>query len=419
MAYSRFTWVDDDGSGTVGTLYSATRMNAIEKGIADLNPSHDVASQSAAGTGTLTWEHTPLLRPRGVLVLIVQNVGATDEVTTVKYGGVEMEELKNSPFLHTAGAEDGVIYAYFLGKGIPRGEAETVTVTVSGASSKRAVAISMGGPGDLRAEATTVVDTEAGGTTPSSTVSTANGVDSLIYAALHSGAEEPALMGSSVPMVTLFGHDFGTQSALWSRREVNGVGGTTSLGFTVSSSLPLGIFSVAIAPVRDFGLVTALPNIAGKGDHCAFIADATNGVVWDLVFDGEGSFPWKKIGGPPLMNRKNNATARNNEAYGTLAEPNEITVPLTGDYDITIAGKMFTNAATRIGFLSYKVGATAANDEWAIEAFDSAGSVTAVDSLTTRQTGVAKSAVIQDAARTVGEIQYSRRRLFVDPVRVG
>lgn len=32
--YAPFTWIDDDGTNTVGTIFSATRMNQIEQGVA-------------------------------------------------------------------------------------------------------------------------------------------------------------------------------------------------------------------------------------------------------------------------------------------------------------------------------------------------------------------------------------------------
>jgi hypothetical protein len=48
MAYTKTTWVADDGSGTVGTRFTAGRMNNIEQGIADAHAS--IAAVPAAGS---------------------------------------------------------------------------------------------------------------------------------------------------------------------------------------------------------------------------------------------------------------------------------------------------------------------------------------------------------------------------------
>jgi len=95
----------------------------------------DAASQELGDTGTLTWTHTPVGTPRGVLCWVVQFVGATDEVTGVTYGGVAMTEVSGSPLLK-AGGETAAVYLYFLGASIPTG-AQTVTASVNGTGSNK------------------------------------------------------------------------------------------------------------------------------------------------------------------------------------------------------------------------------------------------------------------------------------------
>lgn len=48
MAYSKTTWVDDDGSGTTGTEFTAARMNNIESGIETLDTIEAVTAPSFA-----------------------------------------------------------------------------------------------------------------------------------------------------------------------------------------------------------------------------------------------------------------------------------------------------------------------------------------------------------------------------------
>lgn len=175
---------------------------------------------------------------------------------------------------------------------------------------------------------------------------------------------------------------------------------------------------------RDFGLVTELPASPVKGDRCKYVADSTNGVIWDLVYDGEGSFPWKKIGGPPLYAFSNaERTLTNKVAFESLpTDPLKITAPLKGDYDIRIEVAMVTTTLAGQGLLSYAIGATAANDNWAASFLSPAGATAVADvSKTTRQLAVAAAANIEEKGRTAGNygVGYARRRLTVDPVRVG
>jgi hypothetical protein len=96
----------------------------------------DALSQVAAeGTGNLSWTHTPVGTPRGIVVFIAHVVSATDQVTGVTYGGVPMTEMAGSPNILSVSGLD-VVYGYFLGSGIPTG-AQTVAVTVTGAASPK------------------------------------------------------------------------------------------------------------------------------------------------------------------------------------------------------------------------------------------------------------------------------------------
>lgn len=94
----------------------------------------DAMGPGASGTGTVSWTHTPVGTPRGILVVIWQLTTAADQVTGCTYGGVAMTEVSASPLIKSTG-ETGVLYTYFLGSSIPTG-AQTVQFTVSGAATK-------------------------------------------------------------------------------------------------------------------------------------------------------------------------------------------------------------------------------------------------------------------------------------------
>lgn len=56
--YTKETWVNDDGSGTMGTLFTAARMNNIENGVKDAaehNQRGTLAGRPAAGSGNKNW----------------------------------------------------------------------------------------------------------------------------------------------------------------------------------------------------------------------------------------------------------------------------------------------------------------------------------------------------------------------------
>jgi hypothetical protein len=176
----------------------------------------DATSTAVAAVGTaLTWLHTPTGTPRGVIVLVVQNVGSTDEVTGVTYGGTAMTAVEE--LLHSTGAEDGAVYAYFLGASVPTGP-QTVIVSVNGiGSSKHAVAITVTGALDTVVEDTTTLDS-AGAANPSVTVTIRATTLCFVAGALHSGQNMPTGIAPGAGYVEILEHDFGNQNAAFERR---------------------------------------------------------------------------------------------------------------------------------------------------------------------------------------------------------
>jgi hypothetical protein len=262
MAWERFTWIDDDGSLTVGTPFSAARMNSIEEGLEERASRVvvDAITKPTAGTGELKWTHAPVqTNPRGVLVFVVQDVTAADQVTKVTYGGVEMEELSGSPFLHTLGAEDGALYAYFLGKNIPGGSNQVI-VTVGGAATKQAAAITLLGPKGLdlrayKAGTSTFAATNESATTKEAGVGPfeESGVEALVLAAFHLGSNEVSEVTAATSATSILStHDFGTTTAAWTAGSKANLASATAQ-LTQASANPFGAIGVVIAPVRDWG----------------------------------------------------------------------------------------------------------------------------------------------------------------------
>jgi hypothetical protein len=108
-------------------------------------------------------------------------------------------------------------------------------------------------------------------------------------------------------------------------------------------------------------IVTALPSNPQFGDVVTYIADATNGVAWNLQYDATGTYPWKFIGGAPL-----NASAvgtyttpatgaTSNYVNSGLSGSPTITAPLSGDYitRVNANGKTSNSSPAPGVFISY------------------------------------------------------------------
>lgn len=203
----------------------------------------DAATQSAAGSGTLTFNHTPVGTPRGVLVLIAQSPTNTDQVSGVTYGGVAMTEVPLSPLLQTAGAEHAAAYGYFLGSGIPTG-VQSVVVSVTGAESKRAVCYTVTATADVEIEDTSTLNS-ASSTSPAVTLTTGAGVETWCAGVLVSAQNDPAFTKGADYTATGT-HDFGTSSAGWERRTANASGGNVTLDWTGNLGNEAGILGVAL-----------------------------------------------------------------------------------------------------------------------------------------------------------------------------
>jgi hypothetical protein len=184
---------------------------------------------------------------------------------------------------------------------------------------------------------------------------------------------------------------------------------------------------------KDHGLVEALPTSSSLvGDTCTFIASKASGVFWLLIYDGEGEYPWKKIGGPPLVARSDTDRFISSLTYVSLpTDPLSITLPaVKGDWDITAEaqeGIAKAEAGFRESRYSYSVGAIPPSDTWAalvfMEANGTGDSMKIITSPVkkTRHFDVPASAVIEEKARNGGgyESQFGKRRLWADPVRLG
>ena len=201
------------------------------------------ATSGANGAGDLSWTHTPVGTPRGVVVFVNQAAGSTvDQVIGVTYGGVAMTEVALSPFTHTAGDEDAVMHAFFLGASIPTG-AQTVAVDVDATGTgKRAQAVTVTAADDTSVDDTSTADI-ASTTTPSVDLTTT--VETVVLAAMHTGVQNAANFASGSNYTDLEEFSHGTNASSFIRRTTNPSAGTVTVDWTQNLE-EAGILAVAI-----------------------------------------------------------------------------------------------------------------------------------------------------------------------------
>lgn len=212
----------------------------------------DSVRNVTAGTGNLSWTHGPFATLRAVIVQVVQDVGTTNEVTSVTFGSLTLTEAAGSPNIHSTG-EPGVVYTYTSvpGDSIPNGGAQTVTVTVNATGSvKRAVSTGLTADADVEIvdiDATIRSDSLAN---PSVTLSLA-GRTSFCCIAFHSGQNAITGITPLTDWTETLENDFGTKTAGWYRYNIIGTADVTA-GWTQAADdavmIALAMSEVAFIP---------------------------------------------------------------------------------------------------------------------------------------------------------------------------
>ena len=164
-----------------------------------------------------------------------------------------------------------------------------------------------------------------------------------------------------------------------------------------------------------------LPASPVDGQEVYYVANAALGCVWHLRYNAgsASAYKWEFVGGAPLFAGPTPVTNRNvtNTAYAAIADTPSLTVPRAGDYTISVGGLLLGPGSLNAVYVSYTVGAVAANDGWGC----ALGIAQASASLSASKwhTGVAAGAVVAERARVTGGTgQISVRWLQIQPYRV-
>lgn len=204
---------------------------------------HD-ATSSTTGTGDLSWTHTPVSTPAGVVVFVWQYNTAVGQIASVTYGGVVMERKIFGLF--TLGASTAVGYMYFLNRDIPAG-AQTVVVDTTAVILRAASATTVTGGETAEVEATVFGYSNA---TPSADpiIGITLPKRALILNTLLSDLDDGSTISAAAGYTALFETDIGTETVSLARTA--GALSPNTYGVSwVAASAHWGIMGVAVRTV--------------------------------------------------------------------------------------------------------------------------------------------------------------------------
>lgn len=218
----------------------------------------DAATESSEWTTTpdpFTFNHTPSGTPRGVMVFVVQQGSAADQVSGITYGGTAMTRVVSAS---DSAAETGRAYVYFLGASVPTGT-QTVSIDhTAGSGSKWACAVTVTAGGDTEVKDFDSLNDDQ--TNPQVSLDSGAAVAQR-YVGLFSGLNVPSNATPISGMSAIHDNDFTNQSARVDR-ETSTSSGATSVGYTASAedcalvALAIGEISGAITLAADAGSFT-------------------------------------------------------------------------------------------------------------------------------------------------------------------
>jgi hypothetical protein len=104
-------------------------------------------------------------------------------------------------------------------------------------------------------------------------------------------------------------------------------------------------------------VVTSLPKNATDGDEVVFLADANNGILWHLKYRvaSYSKYRWELVGGNSIRNSYDGVLTTTSTSYTTLPNGPSLTVPLPGEYRITVGARQYSAAANMDVFMSYSI----------------------------------------------------------------
>lgn len=167
----------------------------------------------------------------------------------------------------------------------------------------------------------------------------------------------------------------------------------------------------------DYGIVTSLPVTTVKGSICTF--KVTTGIYWRLIYTGETTYPWVKVGGPPFRKvdiAGNRATT--SMVYQTTGAPAITSPALKMESDIRFGANFMFLTAGADGQIGLFIGES---EKVAGRLNEVSGGGVPIAIVGSNLTTTSAQVVALKYKMNFGaaEIQIAEMYLEIDPLRVG
>lgn len=209
-----------------------------------------VTEHSSGGADPVTFDHTPIGTPRGIVVLIMNNASSTDVVSSVTYGGVAMTRVRTDA--DTAN-EQMRTWVYFLGSSIPTGT-QTVSIDATTTIAPECFCVSVTADGDTEVQDHDGVSENAAN--PQVTLSY-GGKTCIAFGIIGSGLASTSSLTKLSGMSQLEWFDFGQQVCEGARQTTPGTSDFT-YGYTAS----IDDVAMSVVAITESGLSTSPGAIA-------------------------------------------------------------------------------------------------------------------------------------------------------------
>ena len=165
---------------------------------------------------------------------------------------------------------------------------------------------------------------------------------------------------------------------------------------------------------------TTFPASPKDGQMFGYQVDADT--IWQFRYDSgiTDAYKWVFSGGAPVRASVTTAQSTASTSYVNLATVGPtVTVPLAGDYTISVSSKM-SAASSTAGMMSFEVGATAASDDDAL----ALEMVTAITGFAAASRFSVKTAIAAASALTAkyrisdASVTFAQRVIWAEPIRV-
>lgn len=234
-------------------------------------------------------------------------------------------------------------------------------------------------------------------------------------------------LSAGVHTIGVRAHVNSGQSSIYSEAGAGGTYGASGYAPTFLRVSKVVQASQFIVPLASAPLVTSLPSAPIDGQEIRYVADATNGIIWNLRYRAASSsaYKWEFIGGPAyrsVVNLGNADESTTSTSYTNLATVGpDYQIVLPGDYEFYFDIESFRNdgGAGTDAYISYQAGST--NNAAENTRISNGSGQLVPGSMRRVVTGLSTGDYIQmkyKVSSSTGRFRGTRR-LFVTPIRVG